>query len=156
MVDFPLRHHIEAVSGAHRSSCQMSDDWSVANHSALYRSSAEGEVRLELPFHPLICNSCHWTVTLNAPWTLHWFIKHCGPVKRFLKKHTSITCMSLNRQRHTQLHYTAQHYSCSRCTDAVNNRNNAARFEAVTAVLMTTKDSWDVAPCWRLGAQRLH
>jgi hypothetical protein len=51
MGDFSLRHHIEAVFRAHRSSCLMSKEWNVANHTSLYRSSAEGSERLEFRFH---------------------------------------------------------------------------------------------------------
>jgi len=51
----------QVVSGAHRSSCPMVNEWSVANHTALHRSRVEGSKRLEFRFHhPPICNCCHW------------------------------------------------------------------------------------------------
>jgi hypothetical protein len=48
--DFALCRHIEAVFKAHRSSCPVGKEWSVANHTALYRSSAEGAERLKFRF----------------------------------------------------------------------------------------------------------
>jgi len=95
MGEFSLRHHIEDVSGAHRSSCPMGNEWSVANNTALHRSSGEGSERLEFRFHhPPVCMQllslkCYAESTLNftlfhkTPWPGQTF-----SLKSTLTKHT--------------------------------------------------------------------